>query len=40
MRAALWHLALDALGSLAVVVAAVGALVFGVAIASIRSRRS
>ena len=29
MRAALWHLALDALGSLAVVVSAVGALVFG-----------
>ena len=29
MRAALWHLALDALGSLAVVVSAIGALVFG-----------
>jgi len=29
MRAALWHLALDAVGSLAVVVSAIGALVFG-----------
>jgi cobalt-zinc-cadmium efflux system protein len=29
LRAALWHLALDALGSLAVVVSAVGALAFG-----------
>ena len=29
MRAALWHLALDALGSLAVIVSAIGALVFG-----------
>ena len=29
LRAALWHLALDALGSLAVVVAAIGALAFG-----------